>query len=194
MHRSGCVAVFWILTWSFLVSARPQQAFKQPIIPVGSRPEKLWSEGEFTEGPAYGPGGYIYFSDIGNRIMRYDPRTGRTEVYRQPSGRANGLDIDPQGRLVAAEGANTGGNRRVAITEKDGTIRVRADRWEGKRFNSPNDVTIDAKGRVYFTDPRYVGSEPRELATESVYRVDPDGNVQQVVTDVEKPNGIVLSP
>jgi gluconolactonase len=95
---------------------------------------------------------------------------------------------------VAAEGANTGGNRRVTRTEKDGTIRVLADRWKGKRFNSPNDLTIDTRGRVYFTDPRYVGREPREIDTESVYRIDPDGTVTQIIADVQKPNGIVLSP
>jgi gluconolactonase len=174
--------------------AVPAAADNNQILPAGAKLEKLWSEGEFTEGPAYGPDGRIYVSDIGNRIMRYDPATGQTTVYREPSGRANVLDFDPQGRLVAAEGANTGGARRVSITEKDGTVRTLADRWKGKRFNSPNDVTIDFKGRVYFTDPRYVGDEPREIATESVYRVDPDGSVTQIITDVQRPNGIVLSP
>jgi gluconolactonase len=164
------------------------------LVPSGARLEKLWSEGEFTEGPAYGPGGCVYFSDIGNRIMRFDPASGRTTEYRNRSGRANGLDFDPQGRLVAAEGANTGGNRRVSITERDGTVRALAERWNGKRFNSPNDLTVDSKGRVYFTDPRYVGEEPRELDAESVYRVDPDGSVTRIIHDVQKPNGIVLSP
>src|SRR5579872_3880891 len=78
--------------------------------------EKVWSDGEFTEGPAYGPGG-IYFSDIGNRIMRFDPVSGKTVEYRNPSGRANGMKFDPRGRLVVCEGANTGGNRRISITE-----------------------------------------------------------------------------
>jgi gluconolactonase len=177
-----------------LVSGRAGQAAENPIVPEGAELEKLWSEGAFTEGPAYGPDGRIYFSDIGNRILAYDPVTGRTSVYREPSGRANGLDFDPQGRLVAAEGANTGGNRRVTVTEKDGKVRVLADRWQGRRFNSPNDLTIDLRGRVYFTDPRYVGDEPREIDTESVYRIDPDGTVTQLITDVQKPNGIILAP
>src|SRR5262249_17953527 len=131
---------------------------------------------------------------MGNGIMAYGPRTGHTPVHREPRGRANGLDFDPQGRLVAAEGANTGGNRRISITEKDGKVRTLADRWEGKRFNSPNDLTIDTKGRVYFTDPRYAGGEKREIDTESVYRINPDGKVTQIITDVQKPNGIALSP
>jgi gluconolactonase len=167
---------------------------ENPIVPATAKLEKLWSEGSFTEGPAYGPGGCVYFSDIGNRIMKFDPATRKTSVYREPSGRANGLDFDLQGRLVAAEGANSGGNRRISITEKDGTVHGLAERWNGKRFNSPNDVTIDTKGRIYFTDPRYVGDEPREIDTESVYRVDPDGTVTQIITDVQKPNGIILSP
>ena len=165
-----------------------------PIVPKDAKLEKLWGDGEFTEGPAYGPDHCVYFSDIGNRIMKYDPQSGKTTEYRNPSGRANGLDFDPKGRLVAAEGANTGGNRRVTRTEKDGSITVLADKWKGKRFNSPNDLTIDSKNRVYFTDPRYVGSEPREIDTESVYRIDPNGTVTQIIGDVQKPNGIILSP
>jgi gluconolactonase len=164
------------------------------IVPKDAKVEKLWGDGEFTEGPAYGPDRCIYYSDIGNRIMKYDEKTGKTTEYRKPSGRANGLDFDAQGRLVAAEGANTGGNRRVTVTENDGTIKVLADKWKGKRFNSPNDLTIDAKGRIYFTDPRYVGDEKREIDTESVYRIDADGTVTQIITDVQKPNGIILSP
>jgi gluconolactonase len=164
------------------------------IVPKNAKLEKLWGDGEFTEGPAYGPDHCIYFSDIGNRIMKFDPQTGKTSEYRNPSGRANGLDFDPRGRLVAAEGANTGGNRRITVTDKDGTIRVLADKWKGKRFNSPNDLTIDRKNRIYFTDPRYVGDEPREIDTESVYRVDPNGAVAQIISDVQKPNGIILSP
>ena len=99
-----------------------------------------------------------------------------------------------RGRLIAAEGANTGGNRRITLTEKNGSIRVLADNWKGKRFNSPNDLTIDLKGRIYFTDPRYGGNEDRDIDTESVYRIDLDGTVTQIITDVQKPNGIMLSP
>jgi gluconolactonase len=160
----------------------------------GAKLEKLWGDGEFTEGPTPGPDGMIYFSDIGNRIMRFDPKTGRTATYRDPSGRSNGLKFYAGGRLVACEGANTGGNRRVSVTEKSGEVRTLADKWMGKRFNSPNDLTIDARGRVYFTDPRYAGNEPREIDTESVYRIDPDGAVTRLITGVTKPNGIALSP
>jgi gluconolactonase len=164
-----------------------------PFVASG-KVEKLWSEGEFTEGPAEGPDGGIYFSDIGNRIMKFDPKTGKTTSYRDPSGRSNGLKFDAKGRLIACEGANTGGGRRISITEKDGSVKALADAFEGKKFNSPNDLTIDSKGGIYFSDPRYVGSEKRELDHESVYRIDPDGKVTRVTTDTAKPNGLVISP
>ena len=122
------------------------------------------------------------FSDIGDRIMRYDPATGSVTVFRDPSGRANGLIFDAQGRLIAAEGANTGGGRRVSITERDGTVRTLADRYQGRRFNSPNDVAVDRRGRVYVSDPRYVGDDPRELDFEAVFRIDPDGTVIRLDT------------
>lgn len=160
----------------------------------GAKLEKLWGDGEFTEGPTPGPDGSIYFSDIGNRVMKYDAKTGKTTAFRDPGGRTNGLKFDAKGRLIACEGANTGGGRRISITENDGTVRTLADKFQGKKFNSPNDLTLDSKGRVYFSDPRYVGTEPRELDTESVYRIDADGTVTRVITDVTKPNGIVISP
>jgi gluconolactonase len=178
----------------FFVAGLPAVGAESPVVPEGAKLEKLWGEGEFTEGPAQGPDGCIYFSDIGNRIMRFDPSTGKTTEFRKPSGRANGLDFDPQGRLVACEGASTGGGRRVSITDKDGRVRTLADSWKGKRFNSPNDLTVDTKGRVYFSDPRYVGGERRELERESVYRIDPDGTVTRIIKSVGKPNGVILSP
>lgn len=156
-------------------------------------PETLWVDGDFTEGPAVAPDGSIWFSDIGQRILRYDPRDGRTSVVREPSGRANGLAFDRQGRLIACEGAN-GGGRRLSITEPDGTVRTLADRWQGRRFNSPNDLSLDPAGNVYFTDPRYVGDEPREIDFEGVFRVSPAGEVVLATRDVERPNGIVVAP
>ena len=78
--------------------------------------------------------------------MRFDPKTGKTTVFREPSGRANGMIFDRRGRLIVAEGANTGGGRRVSITERDGTVRTLADNYDDKRFNSPNDVAVDRTG------------------------------------------------
>ena len=164
------------------------------IVAPGATLEKLWGEGSFTEGGALAGDGAILFSDIGDRIMRYDPATGAVTVFRSPSGRANGLIFDPKGRLIAAEGANSGGGRRVSITERDGTVRTLADRYRGRRFNSPNDVAVDRLGRVYVSDPRYVGDEPRELDFESVFRIDPGGEVVRLDTTAAKPNGLAVSP
>ena len=189
MHRLLAVP-FLLLFATFPARA----ADEKPIVLPDAKLEKVWGEGEFTEGPALGPDGCVYFSDIGNRIMKFDPATGKTTVFREPSGRANGLKFDAMGRLIACEGANTGGNRRVSITGKDGKATALADKYLGKRFNSPNDLALDRKGRVYFTDPRYVGGEPRELDFENVYRIDPDGTVTRIITDVQKPNGIVIAP
>lgn len=164
------------------------------IIPPGAKLEKLWGEGSFTEGGALMGDGSILFSDIGDRIMKFDPKTGKTAAFRDPSGRANGMIYDPKGRLIVAEGANTGGHRRVTATDPDGTVHVLADTYQGKKFNSPNDVAVDAQGRVYVSDPRYVGKEPRELDFEAVFRIDPDGSVHKLETTATKPNGLAVSP
>lgn len=178
------------IAFALLVPAVPPEL---PYVAPGAKLEKLWSDGEFTEGPTEGPDGCIYFSDIGNRIMKFDPKTGKTTAFRDPSGRSNGMKFDAKGRLIVCEGANTGGGRRLSITE-NGKVKTLADSFEGKKFNSPNDIAIDSKGRIYFSDPRYVGSEKRELDHESVYCIDTDGKVTRVTTDTAKPNGLVLSP
>ena len=170
------------------------QVSAEPLVAPGAKVEKLWGEGEFTEGGAILADGSLVFSDIGNAIMRFDPVSKSVTPYRKPSGRSNGMIVDPQGRLIVAEGANTGGGRRVSITERDGTIRTLADSYQGKRFNSPNDVAVDRFGRVYMSDPRYVGDEPRELDFEGVFRIDPDGKVAKLDTGASKPNGMVVSP
>lgn len=185
----------WLIA-AALVGFQPvaEKAEAPSVVAPGAKLEKVFGEGEFTEGGAMDSDGSILFSDIGNRILRYDPRTGKTTVFREPSGRANGMMFDPRGRLIVAEGANTGGNRRVTITERDGTIRVLADRYEERRFNSPNDVVVDGDGRVYVTDPRYVGDEPRELDVEGVYLISLEGYVTGLDLSVSKPNGLAISP
>jgi gluconolactonase len=102
--------------------------------------------------------------------------------------------FNPRGQLIVAEGANTGGSRRVSITELDGTIRTLADGCDDKRFNSPNDVAVDREGRVYVSDPRYVGNEPRELDFEGVFLIEPEGFVTRLDLTVTKPNGLAISP
>ncbi|MFN0053084.1 MAG: SMP-30/gluconolactonase/LRE family protein [Planctomycetales bacterium] len=156
-------------------------------------------EGGLTEGPTVAPDGSIYFSDIPfgsdkGKIMRFDPKTKETTVFAEDSHKSNGLKFDAKGFLVACEGSDEGGRAVVKWDVKAKTRTVIADKYMGKRFNAPNDLTIDAKGRIYFSDPRYLGTEPRELEHRAVYRIDTDGKVVEVTHQVEKPNGIALSP
>lgn len=151
----------------------------------------------FTEGPAADSNANVYFSDIpGNRILRWTP-DGSWIEFKRPSHRANGLAFDAQGRLLACEGNGRDGGRRVTRTDvSTGVIEVLAERYEGKRLNSPNDLVVDPQGRIYFSDPRYGSQAGRELETEDVYRIDPDGSLTRVLTrpDVYKPNGLAISP
>ncbi len=152
----------------------------------------------FLEGPAVDAEGNVFFSDIaGNRILKMDP-AGKVSVFRANSGRTNGNCFDAQGRLVSCEGGEQGpGRRRIVRTDmKSGELTVLSDKFEGKRYNSPNDVCIDTKGRIWFTDPRYGDRSDLELDVEAVYRIDPDGKVARVLNPpaVQKPNGIAISP
>jgi sugar lactone lactonase YvrE len=200
LSRSALILALSVGFASVAKAAEPTAdgAFKptaqDTIVPPGAKVELLWNEGEFTEGPAPSADGAILFSDIGNRIYRFDPRSGKTSVFRDPSGKSNGLKFDPQGRLVVCEGAAPGGARRISITDVKGNVRTLADRFAGKRFNSPNDLAITTTGNVYFTDPRYVGDEPRELDFEGVFLVAPSGEVRVATRDVQKPNGIIVTP
>ncbi|MGZ8869089.1 MAG: SMP-30/gluconolactonase/LRE family protein [Thermoanaerobaculia bacterium] len=164
--------------------------------------ETAYEGGVFTEGPTAAPDGSIYFSDItasskskyAGHILRFDPKTKATTVFRSPSGMANGLTFDPKGRLVAAEGADRGGRRVTRTDLATGKSEVLADAFGGKPLNSPNDITTDSKSRVYFTDPRYVGREPVEQPLMGVYRIDDDGSIDLIVSDAGKPNGLAISP
>ncbi len=167
-------------------------AAESPLAP-GAAPVNLGPVGA-GEGPAWSSGA-LYFTG-GNRITKRDLR-GAVEVFRSPSGGANGLLFDKEGRLVVCESSN----RRITRTEPDGSITVLADNFEGKRFNSPNDLTMDSKGRIYFTDPRYGKRDTMEMRdsegrmVEGVYRIDAPGKVSRIVThEVERPNGILISP
>lgn len=171
-----------------------QSTAQARIVPTGAKVELLWNEGEFTEGPVAAADGTILFSDIGDKIYRFDPTTQATTVFRDPSGKSNGLKFNPRGELVACEGAAVGGKRRISVSDAQGNVRTLAERYEGKRFNSPNDLAITTSGDVYFTDPRYVGDEPRELDFEAVFLVKPDGTVRLATRDVQKPNGIIVTP
>lgn len=169
--------------------------------------EKVAGPFGFTEGPVWVDGALLFTDMPNDRALRYDPQTNKTEEWRTGTNKANGLTADDQGRVYGAEGTFDpkgeqfidGPGRRIARYEKDGSTAVISDHFEGKRFNSPNDVVVDAKGRIWFTDPRY-GSDRScmELQHESVYRADPqsDGsyNTVRVTFDTTKPNGLIVAP
>src|SRR5689334_5663970 len=159
----------------------------------------------FTEGPAQGPDGLIYFTDVtNNRILRFDPRTKKQEVFRADSNRSNGLLFDSEGRLIACESSDAEhSNPRLTRTDmKTGKLEVLAAGFEGKQFNGPNDVTADSKGRLYFTDPApdavsQAPAKPKNATgIPAVYRVDPDLKITRILAgpDTEWPNGLVISP
>src|SRR5437763_9187259 len=174
------------------------------VVSKDAKLEKLFTrtakiQGGLTEGPACAPDGSIYFSDIPfgkdrGMILRFDPRTKKTTVFTNDSHKSNGLKFDHKGYLIACEGSDEGGRAVVRWDTKTKKRTVIADRYQGKRFNAPNDLVIDRHGRIYFTDPRYLGDEPRELEHRAVYRIETDGKVIEITHDVEKPNGIALSP
>jgi gluconolactonase len=190
--------VWW--TWPTPVSSQEQ---REAIVPENAKLELLFDRGFFTEGPAVGPDGFVYFSDITftarsgmqvGYIWRHDPSTGRTTIFRSPSGMANGIIFDTEGRMVVAEGADFGGRRIVRTDMTTGRSKIIAGLFDGKSFNSPNDLTIDEQGRIYFTDPRYSGHEPLEQPVFGVYRIDRDGRVSLIASDAGMPNGIAVSP
>ena len=172
---------------ALLLLTRAALAQPGPIAP-GVRPVQLAGAGA-GEGPAWRDG-WLYFSGEG-KISRWKPGAAGPEVFRDPSGGSNGLRFDRQGRLIVCEA----GNRRVTRTELDGTVTVMADRYEGRRFNSPNDLTMDSQGRIYFSDPRYGKRDTMEMDTEGVYRIDAPGKVARVLgREVERANGVLVTP
>lgn len=162
--------------------------------------QRLWTGGRWTEGPAYFPAArHLLFSDIPNdRMLRWDELTGAVGVYRQPAGYTNGHTVDRAGRLVSCEQ----GGRRITRTEHDGSVTVLADRFEGRRFNSPNDIVERADGTLWFTDPSYgIDSDyeghraTSEIGACHVYRLDPaTGDVRIAADDFARPNGLAFGP
>lgn len=162
--------------------------------------ERLATGARWMEGPVwFGDGRYLLVSDIpNNRVLRWDEVTGETSVFCEPSNYANGHTRDLQGRLIRCEGSIT---RRITRTNHDGSVVTLAERFEGKRLNSPNDVVCQSNGAIWFTDPpfqitnNYEGRiAPQELPG-AVYRIDPDSAaLTQVIHDLAGPNGLCFSP
>jgi gluconolactonase len=187
------------VTSSSAIAGEPKPSGDSAILPEGAVLEEVWNEGSFTEGVAAGPDGMIYFSDIPfnknpGRVMKLNPKTGNVSVHCADSGKSNGLMFDAKGRLIACCGAMYGRRALVEITP-DGKVRPLVEKYKGKRLNSPNDLVVHPNGTIYFSDPRYAGHESVELDHMSVYRFNPaDGSLTRVTTNIEKPNGVHVSP
>lgn len=161
------------------------------LLAPGAEAKKLAGDFRFTEGPASDAAGNVYFTDIpNNRILKWSLE-GKLSTFRENSGGSNGLYFDKDGNLLACEG---GGRRLVSITPK-GEVSVLADEYEGKKFNSLNDLWIDPKGGIYFTDPRYGNRDGMEQDGEHVYYLAPDRRkITRVIDDMVRPNGVIGTP
>ncbi|MGK7898191.1 MAG: SMP-30/gluconolactonase/LRE family protein [Xenococcus sp. (in: cyanobacteria)] len=161
------------------------------ILTPKAQVEKIAGGFEFIEGPVWHPDGFLLFSDIpANIIYKWQPEQ-EIEIFRQPSGNANGNTLDLVGNLITAEH----GNRRVSLTKQNGQLVTLVSHYQGKRLNSPNDLVVKSDGNIYFTDPPYgIKSEQEELGFYGVYRLAADGKLTLLVDDFVRPNGIVFSP
>lgn len=180
------------------------------VLPADAKLLRLFDGGcALTEGVAAGKDGYMYFSDItftslckddtgkflqAGNIWKYDPKTGETTIWRSPSGMSNGLKFDQDGNMIAALGADYGGRMLIKTDMASGKSYILSGLYDGKPYNSLNDVSIDEQGRIYFSDPRYLGHEPIFQPGYAVYRLDPDGAVTRLITDGGKTNGVLVSP
>ena len=204
MLRHGLNCLLVVLCSSLSAFAELPQPTGDAIVAPDAKLELLFTrsapiKGGLTEGPNAAADGTIYFSDIPfgedkGMIMKFDPKTKKTTVFKEDSHKSNGLKFDLLGRLTACEGSDLGGRAVVRYDMRTGARTVIADKYRGKKFNAPNDLVFDRLGRIYFSDPRYLGTETRELEHRAVYRLDTDGSVIEITHEVEKPNGVALSP
>jgi gluconolactonase len=195
--------VVWGLCWFCVLGTAAAQDAGPAILAPDARVERLFHEGSFTEGPAMGRDGCVYFSDLtfdpdttgaDGHIWRYDPATGKCTVFRSPSGMSNGIEFDARGRMIIAQGSDFGGRGIIAIDPASRKGGVLVSHFKGQSLNSPNDLVIDGKGRVYFTDPRYGDRTSVKQPVMGVYRLDRNGALTLITKRIPMPNGIALSP
>jgi gluconolactonase len=210
LETTGAALATASLASRALADWTPSQRYPDPAIEVldpkferlrifSAAVERIATGMRWSEGPAwFGDGRYLLWSDIpNNRIMKWEEASGAVSVFREPSNYANGNCRDRQGRLISCEH----GTRRITRTEYDGSITVICDQYDGKLLNSPNDVTVQSDGSIWFTDPpfgiagNYIGNQQASQLPPNVYRVDGlTGEVTVVADDFERPNGICFSP
>jgi gluconolactonase len=194
---------------SALADWKPAEGYPDPAVEVldhayerlklfNARVERIATGMIWCEGPVwFGDSRHLIWSDIpNNRLMKWDETTGAVSVFREGANYTNGNCRDRQGRLITCEH----GTRRISRTEYDGSLTTVCDRFEGKRLNSPNDVTTKSDGSIWFSDPpygiggNYIGNKAESELPANVYRVGPDGRATVVADDFNRPNGICFSP
>jgi len=177
-----------ILIVLILLAATGCSGEKVSLVAAGAKVEKLAGGFEFTEGPAVDTDGSIFFTDIPNNRIHKWSVDGKLSTFLENSGAANGLFFDKAGNLLAC----AGGSRKLVSISPDGKITVLADKYDNKKFNSPNDLWIDLKGGIYFTDPRYGNRDNLEQDRECVYYLSGDRKrLIRVIDDLVRPNGVL---
>jgi gluconolactonase len=200
---STIFALLFLFSCPIITLAQVNDKNSPSILIPDAKLEVLFDGGFFTESPAVGPDGFVYFSDItftensgmqAGHIWKYDPKTKKTSLFRSPSGMSNGIIFDLDGNMILALGADFGGRSVIRTNMKTGKSEIIAGTFKEKSLNAPNDLVIDQTGRIYFTDPRYAGHEPMEQPVMGVYRIDLDGTLNRIIEQAGTPNGILISP
>ena len=212
--KRSAVLIGAVLAMSTIAQAAdpgfPAPTGDRSLVPSGAKLDRVFDGGcMLTEGVAAGHDGMMYFSDItftkfcrdatgkyaqAGNIWKFNPKTGGTTIFRSPSGMSNGIKFDRDGNMIAALGADYGGRMLVKTDMSTGKTYILSGLYNGRPYNALNDVTIDEKGRMYFTDPRYLGHEPVFQDGFAAYRLDTDGSVTRVATNCGTCNGILISP
>jgi len=183
--------------------ARAAELERGSIVAPGAELTVVYDEGFWLEGPVQAPDGSLYVSDITmsfysggelGKIMAHDPSSLETKVLRSPSGMVNGLAFGPDGALFATAGADFGCRCVVRTDPETNRTTIVAGTFEGRSFNSPNDLVVTRNGTVYFSDPRYFGHEPITQPVFGIYMVRPGEAPERVIVDAARPNGLALSP
>ena len=167
-------------------------SYSQSLLDPNAEVEQIATQIQQPEGPVWKEGVGLLFSDIrGNKIYQWTPENGK-EVYLDPSDNTNGLTYDLEGRLIAGQM----GLRRIVRFEPGGTQTSLADHYDGKKFNSPNDLVVKSDGAIFFTDPDFniPWGESKELSFNGIYRISPSGELELLTSELALPNGICFSP
>ena len=193
----GATAIAFSIAFAADASAETHSIF-----PGAAGAKAVFAEGRFTEAVDVADDGSVYFADVAfpgldrglpGQTLRYDPGTGQTSVFIADNGNTDGLKIRPGERIVTAQSNFRGTDDIVETSLKTHTRRVLAAAYQGRPFNGPNDLAFDRSGRAYVTDVHYAGPGPAQ-PTNGVYRIDPDGRVTRLISDLAAPNGGALSP